>query len=320
MPNKLESLLNEKPYLLLDGAMGTMLMQNGLASGDPPEEWNVTRPEAIQAVHRGFIKAGADIILTNSFGGSAYRLKLHQFQDRVSEFNEAAARNARVAAAEVARPVLVAGSIGPSGELFEPMGEMTFEDAVNTFAAQADALVAGGADLLWIETMSDLKEVEAAVTGIKQVSNTPICATLTFDTKGHTMMGVSPVEALDAMSGWGLAAIGANCGNGPDEIEAVVHTMHQHDPSILLIAKSNAGIPSFINGEMSYDGTPEVMADYAARVRALGARLVGGCCGNTPEHLRAMASALDAPVLEHIVAKTAEAPAAARGRARRRRS
>ena len=290
--NKLQELLAKEGRLLLDGAMGTMLMAAGLEQGAPPEEWNVNHPDRVQAVHRAYIEAGSNIILTNSFGGTSFRLKLHSLQDRVAELNRAAAANARAEADAAGRPVLVGGSIGPTGELFTPMGTMTFEEAKAAFAEQAAALDEGGADILWVETMSDLEEVRAAVEGAKSVSNLPVAATMTFDTHGHTMMGVSPAKALEVMSSFGLAALGANCGNGPAEIEGVIRTMHGLDPDMILIAKSNAGIPHWVDDELYYDGTPEVMGEYTKRVVGLGASLIGGCCGSSPAHIKAMAEAL----------------------------
>ncbi len=286
--NKLQELLASEGHLLLDGAMGTMLMDAGLEQGAPPETWNVDEPDKVRAVHRGYIEAGSNIILTNTFGGTRFRLKLHNLQDRVAELNRAAAVNARAEAEAADHPVLVAGSMGPTGELFTPMGTMTFEEAKVAFAEQAAALDEGGADLLWVETMSDLEEVRAAVEGAQSVSNLPIAATMTFDTHGHTMMGVSPTKALQTLSGFGLVALGANCGNGPDEIEEVIQTMHALSPETILIAKANAGIPHWIDEELVYDGTPEVMAEYTRRVYGSGARLIGGCCGSSPAHIKAM--------------------------------
>ena len=319
--NKLQELLNNKGHLLLDGAMGTMLMAAGLEQGAPPEEWNVAHPDKVRAVHRGYIEAGSNIILTNTFGGTRFRLKLHNLQDRVSELNRAAAVNARAEANAAGRPILVGGSMGPTGELFAPMGQMTFEDAKAAFAEQAAALDEGGVDILWVETMSDLEEVRAAVEGASSVSDLPIAATMTFDTHGHTMMGVSPTKAMEVMSSFGLAALGANCGNGPAEIEEVIRSMHAMNSDMILIAKSNAGIPHWIDEELAYDGTPEVMADYTRRVYGLGARLIGGCCGSSPAHIKAMAEAFNGkmPVLETAVPPTTSASPAKRGRERRHR-
>ncbi len=290
--NKLEALLAAEDTILLDGAMGTMLMASGLTQGDPPEEWNVTRPEVIRAIHRDYIRSGSRIILTNTFGGNRHRLKLHKFEDRVYEFNRAAAELARSEADQAPHLVVVAGSMGPTGELIEPLGLLTSDGAREAFAEQAEALEDGGVDVLWIETKSDLAEVKAAVQGAKEATDLPVVVTMTFDTRGHTMMGVSPVQALESLRELGLAALGANCGNGVSEIEGVIQAMRGVDKQVLLIAKSNAGIPQWVNNELVYDGTPEVMAGYARTVQGLGARLIGACCGSTPEHIRAMADAL----------------------------
>lgn len=295
---KLDELLATESMIVLDGAMGTMLMVAGLTSGASPEEWNVTHPDRIRAVHRHYIDAGSHIVLTNSFGGTRYRLKLHNLQDRVHELNQAAARNARAEADAAPRLVLVGGSMGPTGELLEPMGTMRYEEAVAAFAEQARGLVAGGVDLLWIETMSDMDEVRAAAEGAQSVTDLPVCATMSFDTNGRTMMGVTPMQAVQTLSQWGLAAIGGNCGNGIEEIERVIYEMHIAAPDVRLIAKANAGIPQWKNNELSYDATPPVMGDYAQRVRALGATFVGGCCGNTPDHIRAIAAAINVPLTE----------------------
>jgi 5-methyltetrahydrofolate--homocysteine methyltransferase len=291
--NPLRALLERHDHVVADGGMGTMLMALGLEQGDPPEEWNLLHPDRIQAVHTGYINGGAQIILTNSFGGSPFRLKLHDLQDRTHELNRRAAELARQAAAAAGDGnVVVAGSMGPSGEMIAPLGELTGEAAAAGFAEQAAGLAAGGVDVLWIETMSDLQEVEAAVKGARQATDLPIVITMTFDTNGRTMMGVTPKQALEALRAYEPVALGGNCGNGPAEIEAVVQAMHQVDPDVSLVAKSNAGIPELVGGEIVYSGTPAVMAEYAVRVRALGARIIGACCGSTPEHVRAMAAAL----------------------------
>lgn len=304
--NFLHKILEAEGVLLLDGAMGTMLMDAGLEQGAPPEEWNVSHPDKVRAVHRGYIEAGSNIILTNSFGGTRFRLKLHDLEDRVPELNRAAAVNAKAEANAAGRRIIVGGSMGPTGELMAPIGNMAYEDARLAFAEQAAALEEGGADILWIETMSDLEEVRAAVEGAKSVSDLPIAATMTFDTHGRTMMGVTPAKALAELNAFGLAAIGANCGNGPAEIEEVIQTMRSLNRDVILIAKSNAGIPKWINEELIYDGTPEVMGQYSKRVYRLGAQMIGGCCGSSPAHIKAMADALkgDGPILAEVVSTT----------------
>ncbi len=228
--NPLEKLLQTGQPILLDGAMGTMLMDAGLEQGDPPEEWNVTHPDRIRAVHRAYIQAGSRVILTNSFGGTRFRLEMHALQERTHELNKAAALNARAEAEAAPGTVVVAGSMGPTGQLFEPMGTMTFEEAKAAFAEQAQGLAEGGVDVFWIETMSDLNEVKAAVEGARSVSDLPIVTTMSFDTHGHTMMGVSPVKALESLGSLDVFAIGANCGTGSDELEVAVRTMRAANP------------------------------------------------------------------------------------------
>lgn len=296
--NKFEELLRSPGPVLLDGAMGTMLMDAGLEQGDPPEGWNVLYPDRVRAVHRGYIQSGSRLILTNSFGGTRYRLELHNLQDRVTELNQAAAQIARAEADAAPHTVAVAGSMGPSGQLMEPMGTLTYEGAKAAFAEQAAALAAGGVDVLWIETMSDLQEVKAAIDGARAVSDLPVVATMTFDTHGRTMMGVKPEQAVEFLQGLNLSAIGGNCGNGPGEIEAVITAMRAVGPDVPLVAKANAGLPYWEGGELKYDGTPEVMGNYARRVRELGAKFIGGCCGNTPKHIQSMSAALKEKVIQ----------------------
>ncbi len=300
MSNRLARLLARRPWLLADGATGTNLFDAGLASGDAPELWNIEHPERIEKLHRDMIGAGADIILTNSFGGSRYRLKLHSAQHRVAELNETAARIARrIADAEQAlsgREIVVAGDIGPSGELFEPLGPLTVAEGTEAFAEQAQALAAGGADLLWVETMSSKDELIAAVAGAGQ-TGLPVVCTLTFDTNGRTMMGITPAQVA-AICHAELApapmAYGANCGTGPAELIAALANMGAAmRPDDIIVAKGNCGVPYFLDGKIKYDGTPELMAVYARMARDAGARIVGGCCGTSPAHLAAIRAALE---------------------------
>lgn len=295
--NKLLELLQRQSVLLLDGAMGTELFKRGLISGGCPEEWNVSHPDRVQDVHRAYVEAGSDIILTNSFGGTHYRLKLHNLQDRVVELNCAAAQNARAVADAAGRTVLVAGSMGPTGELLMPMGSMSYEACRDAFAEQARGLIEGGVDLLWIETMSDLNEVKAAIEGARAVSaEIPICATMSYDTRGRTMMGVTGAQMAKELAGLGLTAIGANCGNNLIDTEAALAEMRAAAPEMILIAKANAGMPRYEGDKLIYDGTPEVMAAYADRVRRNGVALIGGCCGSGPAHIRMMRQVLDGAI------------------------
>ncbi len=291
--NKWQELLNGSQTILADGAMGTMLFEAGLQFGDPPEVWNVAHPDMVRAVHRGYLEAGSQLLLTNTFGGNRFRLAMHNLQGRVAELNRTGAVILRAEAEAFGNGALVAGDIGPSGEILAPLGTLEFEEAVAGFAEQAQALVSGGVDVIWIETMSDLEEVRAAMEGVWQVSpDIPIITTMTFDTRGHTMMGVSPEKAVTTLTGWGAAAVGGNCGNGPGEILGVIQKMHAAAPDVVLVAKSNAGLPKLVGGKAMYQAAPHDMAECSTEVRQAGARIIGGCCGNTPAHLRAMAEAL----------------------------
>lgn len=290
--NPIQELLQETTPILLDGAMGTMLMRAGLEAGYSPELWNVENPEAIRGVYRAYIQAGARIVLSNTFGGNAFRLGLHNAADRVTELVTAGAHNLRLEVDAVPHKVVAAGSMGPTGEVLLPYGEADIDDVRAAFVEQAKALADGGVEVICIETMSDLNELKAAIEAIRSVTDLPITATMTFDTNGFTMMGTSPEKMLEEVAPYELAAVGGNCGNGPAEIEGVIQKMRAVDPDLTLIAKSNAGIPKYVDGEIVYDATPEVMAKHAVHVHELGANLIGGCCGNTPNHIQAMAEAL----------------------------
>lgn len=293
MRTTLGDLLQKDGPVLADGAMGTMLFSLGLQYGDAPESWNLAESEKVKQVHRGYIEAGSQIILTNTFGGNGLRLALHNLSDQVVPLNKAAAMNTVEVAENVVGPVVVAGSMGPTGGLLEPLGDLTMDEMISTFSEQAAALIEGGVDVLWIETMSDLGEVRAAVEGARAASpQIPIVATMTFDTAGHTMMGVSPEKAVEALEQLELAAFGANCGNGVEEIEEVIRKMHTVNSDATLVAKANAGIPHLENGVAVYGASPEMMAAYAERAIAAGAKIVGGCCGSTTDHIRAMAKTL----------------------------
>lgn len=293
MRTNLQDLLASGQPVVLDGAMGTMLFRAGLKNGESPELWNVEQAEKVAAVHRAYIEAGSQLILTNTFGCNRERLKLHRLEARAAEFNHAAARLARAVADAAPSPVLVAGSIGPTGSMMAPLGDLTFEAAVALFSEQARALAEGGVDVLWVETMSDLEEVRAAVQACHEAApDLPVVATMTFDTHGRTMMGVKPEQAVKAITGLAVLAVGGNCGNGPDEIAGVIEKMHAAAPDAVLVAKANAGIPRLVDDVAVYDATPAHMAEYALQVRGLGATLIGGCCGSTPDHIRAMAQAL----------------------------
>ena len=295
MLNRFADLLETRRVILADGATGTNMFAYGLTSGDAPELWNADYPERVAALHQSFVDAGSDLFLSNTFGGNRHRLKLHKSEARVAELNEAAARIARQVADDAPRDVLVAGSMGPTGELFQPLGALTMEDGIAAFEEQARALANGGVDMLWIETMSSREEVEAALQG-GSVTGLPMVCTLSFDTNGSTMMGITPADfvALCRELGPSPAAYGTNCGVGPAEVVAGILGLRgaAHDDD-LLVAKANCGIPEFVDGAIRYGGTAELMADYACLAVDAGARIIGGCCGTTPDIVRAMRDALD---------------------------
>jgi len=330
MPDPLRTLLATKSVLIADGAMGTSLFAQGLETGGAPELWNLEHPERVQAVHGSFVAAGSDLILTNSFGGNRYRLMLHGDQDRVLELNRTAARLARAVADAAGRRVLVAGSMGPTGEIFAPIGALDHDAGAAAFAEQAEALAAGGCDLLWIETISGKEELAAAVEGAAR-AGLPIVATMTFDTHGRTMMGVTPEAAIglrDALPAWPVA-FGANCGIGPAQlVESVLGLMRAAAQGDLIVAKGNCGVPHYHDGRIHYDGTPEIMAAYACLARDAGARVIGGCCGTTAAHIRTIAEALavrppgptpDRATIEAVLGPLPAPPASGAGSARERR-
>jgi 5-methyltetrahydrofolate--homocysteine methyltransferase len=294
MRTSLAELLAAHPVLLADGATGTNYFDMGLTSGEPPEFWNIDHPDRVSGLHQRFVDAGADIFLTNTFGGTKQRLKLHKAEGRVHELNERAAMIARKVADAADRPVVVAGSVGPTGELFSPLGALTEDEAIASFQAQIEGLRDGGADVAWIETMSAVEEVRAAAIAAHNVGM-PFTATCSFDTAGRTMMGMMPNAFRAVFDGLPSAplAFGANCGVGASDILVSVleltHGNHGHP----VISKGNCGIPKFVGTEAVYSGTPELMADYVRLAMDAGARIIGGCCGTSPDHLAAMRVAID---------------------------
>ncbi|MGD9959913.1 homocysteine S-methyltransferase family protein [Nocardioides sp.] len=278
--------------VLLDGGMGTLLQDNGLVDGGAGELWNVDRPEVIRTAHEQYAAAGARILTTNTFGGTRPRLQMHGLEDRVHELNRAAAQVARSVAD--AHGILVAGDLGPTGELLSPLGTMSPEEAEGFFAEQLAGLAEGGIDVVLIETMSDLGEVEAAVAAARAVvPEAPIIATLSFDTNLRSMMGVRPADAVTQLGALGVDAVGANCGRGPTEMSQIAAQLVQaRSDGLLLVAQSNAGLPQVVGDHFEYDSPPDEMAAHAVALRDLGIDLIGACCGSTPAHIDAMRRAL----------------------------
>ncbi len=310
MRTSLSDLLATRKIILADGATGTNYFALGLTSGEPPEFWLDSHPEWVADLHRRFVDAGADIILTNTFGCNRHRLKLHNAQARTYELAKKAAEIARRVADTCARPVVVAGSVGPTGELFEPLGALTHDDAVASFEEQIRGLKDGGADVAWIETMSAIEEVQAAAQAAINVSM-PYTATCSFDTAGRTMMGLKPdgLAAVFAELAVPPVAMGANCGVGASDIlvTAIEMSATSSLSHLPIITKGNCGIPRFEGVEIRYSGTPELMSRYASMAIDAGVRIVGGCCGTSPEHLAAMRAAIDKhiagprPTIESII-------------------
>ena len=274
--------LLKKDHVILDGAMGTNLFKEGLISGDCPETWNIKNPEKIFGIHKGFIDAGSDIIITNTFGGNSFRLKLHQLESKVKELNRAGVEIARKCAGNTN---YVAGSIGPTGEILEPLGNLSYDLAVKSFSQQSKELFEGGVDILWIETFSDLKEVKAAIEG-SIPTGLPIVVTMSFDTSGKTMMGVSPNDFVTFIKKQkNIFAYGANCGLGFDELLQTVGEM-QNAGGNNIVAKSNCGIPVFHDGSIKYNSTEKNLIDFAVKARNMGALFLGGCCGTEASHIK----------------------------------
>lgn len=303
----LTKLLATRDWLMADGATGTNLFNMGLSAGEPPEFWNVDLPDNIRKLYAGAVNAGSDIFLTNTFGGNASRLKLHGAQGRVRELNRVGAALGRDIADASGRVVVVAGSVGPTGEIFEPMGTLTHARAVEMFHEQAVGLKEGGADVLWMETISAPEEYVAAAEAAA-LAGMPWCGTMSFDTAGRTMMGTTSAamaEMVEKLPNPPIA-FGANCGVGASDLLRTMLGFAATGTTRPMIAKGNAGIPKYHDGHIHYDGTPELMAEYAVLARDAGVRIIGGCCGTMPEHLSAMRAALESrpkgphPSLEDI--------------------
>ena len=327
MPNIITRLLHERGVLLADGATGSNLFDAGLASGEAPELWNADFPARIARQYRDFIDAGSDIILTNTFGGTHYRLARHDAAERVAELNRKGAEIARREVDGAAREIIIGGSVGPSGEIMAPLGDLNFDDAADAFAAQARALADGGADVIWIETMSSREEVGAAVAGAAR-AGLPVVATFSVDTNGRTMMGLAPADIVSLAYEMPRVpdAIGANCGVGASELIAATINMRQAcelrgvDP--VVVAKANCGVPQYVDGGIVYSGDARVMSEYSKLAVDAGANIIGGCCGTTPAHIAAMRDAIDrhkpraVPTLAAIENRLGEVSAGAKAQLR----
>ena len=281
--------LKQNTVLIADGATGTQLQKAGLPAGSPPELWNLDNPAAIIAHHLSYLDAGSDIVLTNTFGGNAIKLHSHNLESKTGEINARAAELARKAAGSNR---FVFGDVGPTGHLLLPLGDLSEEEAISAFTEQISALVSGGVDAILIETMSSLDEAKAAIKAAKSVTNLPILVTLSFDTRGRTMMGVKPAQAVKALWPMGIQVIGANCGRTLTETLTAIQEMKSTIPEAVLMAKPNAGLPHLENDESVYDVSPETMAEYSLLFVNEGVKIFGGCCGSNPDHIRAVAQKL----------------------------
>ncbi len=280
--------------LVADGAMGTMLQKYGLLAGSCPEEWNLRHPDIVQNIHQQYFDAGADLVETNTFGANRFRLGIHGYADKVKELNRRAAELACAV-----RPVgkFVAGSVGPTGEFLEPLGTLTLEQLVDAFQEQMAALQAGGVDLIIVETLGDLQEARAALQAARNINPVlPIAVTMTFEkglnTGFRTMMGASPLDMVSALSEAGIDLIGANCGLGMEEMIGLMTEFRNHSPAAL-IAQANAGLPKWDGQKNVYSETPEHRGQATLKLLDLNVNIIGGCCGTTPEHIRAIRQAVD---------------------------
>jgi len=292
--NELARLLEERGVLVADGGIGTILLSLGLDAGTPPELWNAGRPDEITAVHQAYVEAGADILLTNTFGANRLRLAHRGLATRTEELNSAAAVIARTVTNAAERPIIVAGSIGPTGSLFAPLGSLEADEAVSVFTHQMTALANSKVDVLWIETMSSIDELSAAHAAASEF-DLPVVSTMSFDTNGHTMMGTSPT---DLAAWWDAqdprpAAVGANCGIGPDETVAAVAQITGATNDAVVVAKGNCGLPVWEGADIRYPIGPDGMVDYTERNLEAGARIIGACCGSTPEHISVIRKTVD---------------------------
>ena len=275
--------------LVADGATATNYQRMGMAIGVAPEAWLFEEPAKVMALHRAFIEAGSDIILTDTFGATSPRLRESPYAGRTAEVNQRAVKLAREAASN--RPgVLVAGSMGPTGLLMDPLGELTSAAAADAYAEQAAALSQGGVDLLLLETFFALDEALAAIDGVRRASALPLVISFSFDRGTRTMMGLSPGQVVEAIAPLGMAAIGANCGRSLEDMMQVVQEFAALNAGIPLWVKPNAGLPSMVGDIARYDTSPAEMGAYARRFLDAGAQVVGGCCGSAPEHVAAIAA------------------------------
>lgn len=297
--NSFLSTLKSKKVLLCDGAMGTELQRRGLKVGDCPEEYNLTHPEIIQAIHKDYLNAGSDIVETNTFGANRLRLKFYGLEDKVREINSAAVNNAKLVCP---KNLFIAGSVGPLGELLEPLGNISENFAYEVFAEQAKILEEAGVDILFIETMMAIEEAVLAVRAAKENTFLPVSASMTFElgkTGLRTPWGVDIQTAVNELANAGADIIGSNCGKGFDEMIQVINEMSRLTNKAI-VAQSNAGIPELVDGNLIYVETPEMIAPKVHELLKFGVNIIGGCCGTNPTHIKKMREILDLFLASHI--------------------
>jgi 5-methyltetrahydrofolate--homocysteine methyltransferase len=285
--NKFLERLQSGKTMVADGATGTNLHKMGLQPGIVPEDLVFDQPELILKLESAFAKAGSDILLTCTFGGTRILMKNSKYAQRITELNTRAAELAHKAAS-IRDGILVAGSIGPTGQLMKPYGPLTPDEALAAFTEQVQGMAAGDVDLLVIETMFAYDEADAAFKAARTVTDLPIVVSFSYDRGVRTMMGVKPAEMIKRYKEMGATLVGANCGTSLENMEKVVQEYARAEPGFPLWIKPNAGLPRMVDGDTVFDVTPEQMGEFARKYVALGARVVGGCCGNTPEHIAAM--------------------------------
>ena len=288
MDKKILTLLKQNKTIISDGAWGTLLQEKGLEPGVCPESWNLTHPDKVKEVAASYADAGSDMIETNSFGGSRFKLAHYGLADQTFEINKRAAEISCSAAGE---SVLVLGSVGPTGIILM-MGEVTEDELYEAFKEQATALEAGGADAICIETMTALDEAILAIRAAKENTNLEVICTMTFDKtitgEFRTMMGVSPEQMVEELTSAGVDILGTNCGNGMENMIPIVEAIRKLDKEIPILVHANAGLPHLHEGKNVFDETPEVTASYVSDLIIAGANMIGGCCGTTPEHIKAI--------------------------------
>ncbi len=279
-----------KRTLLLDGAMGTMLQVYGLKSGECSEGWNISHPQAVQKIHQEYIKAGGDVILTNTFGASRIKLNSFGMGNNIQKINEAAVNIAKDAVnkeKKLEKRIFIAGSLGPTGRILEPYGDLKVSEVYKNYKEQAVILERAGVDLIILETFYDLEEIKTALKAVKENTDLMVIASMTFDKNLRTVYGIDPERAVIVLENEGTDGIGANCGTGPEILYKVLKIMKKVSKTYLM-AKPNAGMPKLVGNKVVYPASPDIMADFTEKFIKLGLNLIGGCCGTTPLHIKVM--------------------------------